>query len=107
MRLQRRHAVANQAAQRHVDDVFLRFSKDCRDAIRLVQRRLRDHFTALAEELADELTRERETILAGTAERERRTGHIRREIDRLAGLHQRAGELGMIAGRAPRRELPA
>lgn len=106
MRLQRRQAVAKQAAQRHVDDVFLRFSKDCRDAIRLVQRRLRDHFTELAEEIADELTHERETIIAGSAERERRTVHIRREIDRLAGLHQRAGELGTIAGRT-RRELPA
>ena len=107
MRLQRRQAVAKQAAQRHVDDVFLRFSKESRDAIRVVQRRLRDHFTGLAEDLADELTRERETILAGTAERERRTGHIRREIDRLAGLHQRAGELGTIAGRQQRRELSA
>ncbi|MFG1642615.1 isoniazid inducible protein IniA [Amycolatopsis sp. NPDC049252] len=106
MRLQRRQAVAKQAAQRHVDDVFLRFSKECRDAVRMVQRRLRDHFTGLAEELADELTHERETILAGTAERERRTVHIRREIDRLAGLHQRAGELGTIAGRQ-RRELSA
>ena len=45
--------------------------------------------------------------MAGTAERERRTGHIRREIDRLAGLHQRAGELGTIAGRQRRRELSA
>ncbi|HEY3464443.1 MAG TPA: isoniazid inducible protein IniA [Amycolatopsis sp.] len=106
MRLQRRQAVAKQAAQRHVDDVFLRFSKESRDAIRVVQRRLRDHFTGLAEDLADELTRERETILAGSAERERRTGHIRKEIDRLAGLHQRAGELGTIAGRR-RRELSA
>ncbi|WP_410671227.1 isoniazid inducible protein IniA [Amycolatopsis sp. cmx-4-68] len=106
MRLQRRQAVAKQAAQRHVDDVFLRFGKESRDAIRIVQRRLRDHFTGLAEDLADELTRERETILAGTAERERRTGHIRREIDRLAALHQRAGELGTIAGRQ-RRELSA
>jgi hypothetical protein len=106
MRLQRRQAVAKQAAQRHVDDVFLRYSKEFRDAIRVVQRRLRDHFTGLAEDLADELTRERETIMAGTAERERKTGHIRREIDRLAGLHQRAGELGTIAGRKPR-ELSA
>ncbi|MCR6490180.1 isoniazid inducible protein IniA [Amycolatopsis sp. OK19-0408] len=106
MRLQRRQAVAKQAAQRHVDDVFLRFSKETRDAIRVVQRRLRDHFTGLAEDLTDELTRERETILAGSAERERRTGHIRKEIDRLAGLHQRAGELGTIAGRK-RRELSA
>ncbi|GAA3542874.1 isoniazid inducible protein IniA [Amycolatopsis ultiminotia] len=106
MRRQRRQAVAKMTAQRHVDDVFLQFSKECRDAIRHVQRKLRDHFTALAEDLADELTRERETIIAGSAERERRTAQLRREIDRLAGLHQRAGELGLRAGRAPK-ELSA
>jgi hypothetical protein len=106
MRLQRRQAVAKMTAQRHVDDVFLRFSKDCRDAIRGVQRKLRDHFTALADELSEQLARERETIIAGSAERERRTARLRREIERLASLHQRAGELGLLAGRAPR-ELPA
>ncbi|ATY16192.1 isoniazid inducible protein IniA [Amycolatopsis sp. AA4] len=106
MRLQRRQAVAKMTAQRHVDDVFLRFSKECRDAIRHVQRRLRDHFTELADGLADELTREREMIIAGSAERERRSAALRREIDRLAGLHKRAGELGMLANRAPK-ELSA
>ncbi|QRP44693.1 isoniazid inducible protein IniA [Amycolatopsis sp. FDAARGOS 1241] len=106
MRLQRRQAVAKMTAQRHVDDVFLRFSKECRDAIRGVQRRLRDHFASLAEELSDQLAREREMIIAGSAERERRTVRLRREIERLASLHQRAGELGVLAGRAPK-ELPA
>ncbi|WP_409182787.1 dynamin family protein [Amycolatopsis sp. VS8301801F10] len=106
MRLQRRQAVAKMTAQRHVDDVFLRFSKECRDAIRQVHRRLRDHFTELADGLADELTREREMIIAGSAERERRSAALRREIDRLAGLHKRAGELGMLANRVPK-ELPA
>ncbi|WP_037367327.1 dynamin family protein [Amycolatopsis orientalis] len=106
MRLQRRQAVAKMTAQRHVDDVFLRFSKECRDAIRHVHRRLRDHFTELADSLADELTREREMIIAGSAERERRGAALRREIDRLAGLHKRAGELGMLANRAPK-ELSA
>ncbi|HEY3709233.1 MAG TPA: dynamin family protein [Amycolatopsis sp.] len=106
MRRQRRQAVAKMTAQRHVDDVFLRFSKDCRDAIRGVQRKLRDHFTALADELSEQLAREREMIIAGSAERERRTARLRGEIERLASLHQRAGELGLLAGRAPR-ELPA
>ncbi|MEC3977353.1 dynamin family protein [Amycolatopsis sp. H20-H5] len=105
MRLQRRQVVAKAAAQRHVDDVFLRFSKETRDSIRLVQRRLRDHFTALSDELNDELSREREGIIAGSAERDRRTQQVRREIDRLAGLHKRAGVLGTAA--RPRRELSA
>ncbi len=105
MRLQRRQALAKAAAQRHVDDVFIRFSKETRDAVRLVQRRLRDHFTMLADELAEELTRQRELIVAGSAERDRRTQQVKREIDRLASLHRKAGALG--SGAAPRRELSA
>ncbi|MEV6911180.1 dynamin family protein [Amycolatopsis sp. NPDC051071] len=105
MRLQRRQALAKAAAQRHVDDVFIRFSKEIKDEVRQVQRRLRDHFTALSDELAEELTRQRELIIAGSAERDRRTQQVKREIDRLAALHRKAGALG--SGAAPRRELSA
>ncbi|WP_414941163.1 dynamin family protein [Amycolatopsis sp. cmx-11-51] len=105
MRLQRRQALAKAAAQRHVDDVFIRFSKEIKDEIRQVQRRLRDHFTALSDDLAEELTRQRELIIAGSAERDRRTQRVKKEIDRLAALHRKAGALG--SGAAPRRELSA
>ncbi|OXM55581.1 dynamin family protein [Amycolatopsis alba] len=105
MRLQRRQALAKAAAQRHVDDVFIRFSKEIKDEIRQVQRRLRDHFVALSDELAEELTRQRELIIAGSAERDRRTQGVKKEIDRLAALHRKAGALG--SGAAPRRELSA
>ncbi|ANN19979.1 isoniazid inducible protein IniA [Amycolatopsis orientalis] len=97
MRLQRRQALAKAAAQRHVDDVFIRFSKEIKDEIRHVQRRLRDHFAALSDELAEELTRQRELIVAGSAERERRTQRVKKEIDRLAALHRKAGALGVTA----------
>ncbi|MFI9450299.1 dynamin family protein [Amycolatopsis sp. NPDC052450] len=105
MRLQRRQALAKAAAQRHVDDVFIRFSKEIKDEVRQVQRRLRDHFVALSDELAEELTRQRELIIAGSAERERRTQRVKKEIDRLAALHRKVGALG--SGAAPRRELSA
>ncbi|MFC3450852.1 dynamin family protein [Amycolatopsis speibonae] len=105
MRLQRRQALAKAAAQRHVDDVFIRFSKEIKDEIRQVQRRLRDHFVALSDELAEALTRQRELIIAGSAERDRRTQRVKKEIDRLAALHRKAGALG--SGAAPRRELSA
>jgi hypothetical protein len=97
MRLQRRQALAKAAAQRHVDDVFIRFSKEIKDEIRQVQRRLRDHFAALSDELAEELTRQRELIVAGSAERDRRTQRVKKEIDRLAALHRKAGALGVTA----------
>lgn len=53
--LRRRQAAAKAAAQRHVDDFFLRFSKDRRDAVRHLQRTLREHYTAVTEELQTEL----------------------------------------------------
>jgi hypothetical protein len=96
-RLKRRQAVAKGAAQRHVDDVFLRFSKECRDIVRGVQRSLRDHFSALTDRLADDATREREARQTGSAHRERRIVELKREIERLAELHRRAGELGTRA----------
>ncbi|WP_410650784.1 dynamin family protein [Amycolatopsis sp. cmx-4-54] len=104
-RLQRRQALAKAAAQRHVDDVFIRFSKEIKDEVRQVQRRLRDHFAAVSDRLSEELTRQRELIIAGSAERDRRTQRVKKEIDRLAALHRKAGALG--TGATPRRELSA
>ncbi|OZM74076.1 isoniazid inducible protein IniA [Amycolatopsis antarctica] len=91
MRLKRRQAAAKSAAQRHVDDVFLRFSKECRDVVREVQRQLRDHFTALSEELFDEASSSREAVQTGAVHRDRHTAELKREIERLAALHKRAG----------------
>ncbi|HZM77141.1 MAG TPA: dynamin family protein [Candidatus Limnocylindrales bacterium] len=53
MLLKRRQGAAKAGAQRHVDDFFLRFSKDGRDAARYIQRALRDHFTELTDELQE------------------------------------------------------
>jgi hypothetical protein len=109
MRLKRRQAVAKSAAQRHVDDVFLRFSKECRDIVRSVQRQLRDHFAARTDQLADDALRVREAMQTGAAQRDRHVLALKREIERLADLHSRAGALGVRAieqaGRA--RELSA
>jgi 50S ribosome-binding GTPase len=74
-RLRRRQAAAKTAAQRHVDDFFLRFGKDCKDVLRYVHRGLRDHFAGLASELQDEMT-----------ERDRRALERRRELEQLAAL---------------------
>lgn len=54
-RLQRRQALAKAAVQRHIEDFFLKFSKECRDVARQVHRALRDHFTALVDQLQDDL----------------------------------------------------
>jgi len=93
MRLKRRQAAAKSVAQRHVDDVFLRFSKECRDLVRGVQRELRDHFGMLSEELFDEASSSREAVQTSAVHRDWRAAELKREIERLAALHKRAGTL--------------
>ncbi|WP_307868000.1 dynamin family protein [Umezawaea beigongshangensis] len=97
-RLKRRQAAARAAAQRHVDDFFLKFSKDCRDAARHVQRSLRNHFTTLAEELQETLLESarsaKRAVQDDQTERERRAREIRSDLDALVALYKRAQALG-------------
>ncbi|WP_253773471.1 dynamin family protein [Goodfellowiella coeruleoviolacea] len=93
-RLKRRQAAAKTAAQRYVDDFFLAFSKDCKDIARQVQRRLRDHFTVLAEELQETVTESarsaKRAVQSDVTEREARKREIKRELERLVVLHRKA-----------------
>ena len=93
-RRQRRQAAAKAAVQRHVEDFFLKFSKDCRDVVRQVHRTLRDHFLNLAEELQEELAETariaKQAADREAAERDRRRQELRREFDTLAALHRKA-----------------
>ena len=93
-RRQRRQAAAKAAVQRHVEDFFLKFSKDCRDVVRQVHRTLRDHFLNLAEELQEELAETariaKQAADREAAERDRRRQEIQREFDTLAALHHKA-----------------
>jgi hypothetical protein len=89
----RRQVGAKAAVQRHIEDFFLKFSKDCRDVVRQVHRTLRDHFTAVAEEMQDALIESarvaKQNADRGAAERNRRNQEIERELDALASLHGR------------------
>ena len=97
-RLKRRQAAAKNAAQRHVDDFFIKFSKDCRDAARHVQRSLRNHFSTLAEELQETLLESarsaRRAVQDDASKRERRTLEARQELDKLVELYKRVQVLG-------------
>ncbi|ONI79155.1 GTP-binding protein [Actinosynnema sp. ALI-1.44] len=101
-RLKRRQAAAKAVAQRHVDDFFLRFSKDCRDAARRIQRGLRDHFTELAEQiqqkLTDEATAAQKSAQAELAARQHKEQELRQALTQLTHLH---GQLTKIAGTLP------
>jgi hypothetical protein len=107
-RLLRRQATAKAAVQRHVEDFFLKFGKDCKDVARQVQRRLRDHFTALAEELQETIVESaRVAKLAAdsdAADRDRRARELQRELEVLFTLHsqiQAVGEARTLAGAGP------
>lgn len=108
----RRQAAVKTATQRHVDDFFLRLSKDCKDAIRQVQRMLRDHFTALTEQLQEDIVRSfrdaKQAADADAAERDQRHRRAAAELQRLATLYEQAqalvasGASGPAAGLEPR-----
>ncbi|MDQ2584547.1 dynamin family protein [Saccharothrix yanglingensis] len=108
-RLRRRQAAAKAAAARHVDDFFIKFSKDCRDAARLVQRNLRNHFSTLAEEMQETLLESarsaRRAVQDDTSERERRDREAKRELDALVALYQRVQALA--GGQAPQLGISA
>ncbi|MFD1149706.1 dynamin family protein [Saccharothrix hoggarensis] len=102
-RLRRRQAAAKAAAARHVDDFFIKFSKDCRDAARHIQRSLRSHFATLAEEMQETLLESarsaRRAVQDDNTERERRNREAKRELDQLVALYQRVQALA--GGQAP------
>ncbi|HEY8371239.1 MAG TPA: dynamin family protein [Pseudonocardiaceae bacterium] len=88
-RLRRRQAAAKAAAQRHVDDFFLRFGKAVKDGARAVQRRLRDHFTEvttqLQQNILEEIRQAQQAVQRETTERARR----QREHQQITALQQR------------------
>ncbi|MFG1654954.1 dynamin family protein [Micromonospora chersina] len=95
--LRRRQAVVKTAIQRHVDDFFVRVTKDRRDAVRQVQRMLRDHFTGLTEELQEAIIRSfrsaKQAADTDAAVRDQRQREIRLKMTRLAGLFEQAQQL--------------
>ena len=112
-RLKRRQATAKAAAQRHIDDFFLAFSKDTRDIVRQLQRKLRDHLTSTGEELRGEILASAQSakraVEQDAAEQQRRSTEARSEIERLTTVHARIASLapGGIKLPRPRRRLTA
>jgi len=95
--LKRRQAAAKTAVQRHVDELVFQVGKHSKDGLRIVQRRLRDHFTEQTELVQDAINesvrRARELASADVAARTRRNQSITGEIEELVGLRRRASAL--------------
>ncbi|MDN5857473.1 MAG: dynamin family protein [Pseudonocardia sp.] len=95
--LERRRAESKTAVRRHIDEVTFQVGKDSRDMLRRTQRRLRDHFSALAEELSTSIGASvqaaQSALKTTTGERDQRIRDLRAELERVDGLAQRAKAL--------------
>lgn len=105
-RLKRRQAAARMAAQRHIDDFYLAFSKDCKDLLRQAQRRLRDHFLGVIEAVQDEAIAVAETarqsIQADAVQLDARNRQVQRDLEKIVNLYQRVQALVTTAVAARR-----
>lgn len=90
----KRRTDARNAVRRYCDKVTFVATKDSRDTLRRVQRELRDHYTALAEELnrsnATALAAAQEAASRTKAERDKRVRDVDAELDRVRKLRARA-----------------
>ncbi|MGH4019230.1 MAG: dynamin family protein [Pseudonocardiaceae bacterium] len=95
--ISRRQNEAKAAVRRYVDDVIFQVGKDSRDMLRRVQRDLRDHFTAHADELNRSLRESQQaaekSVKTSRSDRERRLTEIKVELERLDTLQQKVRTL--------------
>ncbi|MDN5750136.1 MAG: dynamin family protein, partial [Pseudonocardia sp.] len=108
----RRQNEARQAVRRYIDDVTFQVGKDSRDMLRQVQRDLRDHFTAEAEQtsrsLQQSLRATEGSLKSSKADRQKRLTQIKDDLQRLERLQQRVRTLlpdgeSLAGGRLPKR----
>jgi len=89
-----RRTQGKNAMRRYCDEVNFVMSKDSRDTLRRIQRQLRDHYSALAEELnrsnAESLAAATAAAKKNQSERESRLRDIEAELNRLKVLRQHA-----------------
>jgi hypothetical protein len=95
--LKKRRADAKAAVRKHSEEVIFHVGKDSRDMLRLMQRALRDHFTAEAEllsrSLAESVAVTQRAVKSDRAERTRRIADLKAELDRIAELERRVHRL--------------
>jgi hypothetical protein len=92
--LAQRRAQAKNAVRKYCDEVQFVMGKDSRDTLRRIQRQLRDHYSARAEELnrttAEALQAANEAAKRTESGRVGRLKDLDAELARLAGLRSRA-----------------
>ncbi len=98
--LAQRRVQARNSVRRYTDEVSFRMGKDARDTLRRVQRQLRDHYTARAEELhrstSEALAAAQQAAAADETDTARRRRDAEAELRRIAQLRERIR--GSVAG---------
>jgi hypothetical protein len=96
--LTQRRAQAKNAVRKYCDEVQFVVGKDSRDTLRRIQRQLRDHYSARAEELgrttAAALAAANTAAKQTQAQREARLKDLDAELARIATLNKRAQGVG-------------
>jgi hypothetical protein len=96
--LAKRRGDAKNAVRKHIDEVTFQVGKDSRDMLRRTQRQLRDHFSALAEEMSTSISQSvqaaQNAVKSNTSGREKRIRDLKAELARIDGLAERARALG-------------
>lgn len=92
-----RQSQAKNAVRRYIDEASFQIGKDSRDMLRRIQRTLRDHFAAQAEELhrclGDSLAAAQRAMASDQTAREQRIRDLNAELARLDALDRRARAL--------------
>ena len=106
--LNRRRAEAKNAVRRYCDEVSFQVGKDSRDTLRRVQRQLRDHYSARAEEIqkstSEALRSATEAAKVAENDRARQLRNVKAELDRIASLRSQAEKLvSPVAAAGPAR----
>jgi GTPase Era involved in 16S rRNA processing len=95
--LQQRRQSAKNAVRKYTDEVSFIMGDDSRTTLRRVQRQLRDHFTARAEELqrstSENLAAAQQAAQVDQADRSQRLRDVDAELERLRELGRRADTL--------------
>ncbi|TWF77642.1 dynamin family protein [Pseudonocardia hierapolitana] len=101
--LQKRRSDAKNGVRKHIDEVTFQVGKDSTDMLRRTQRQLRDHFSALAEEMSTSIAASvqaaQNALKTNTSGREKRIKDLKAELARIDGMAQRAKAL--VSDRRP------
>lgn len=95
--LTKRRNDAKSGVRKHIDEVTFQVGKDSTDMLRRTQRQLRDHFSALAEEMSTSIAASvqsaQSALKTNTSGREKRIKDLKAELARIDGVAQRAKSL--------------